>query len=394
LGGGKIQGDIRADDGEEFLDFDYSDEQRLLDETVRRLIADEYDFAARKKYLAEPHGFSAALWTKYAELGLLGLPFAEAYGGFGGGGIETMIVLEAFGRGLVLEPFLATVILGGGLVALAGSDAQKSAILPQIAAGKRKLAFAQGERRSRFDLAHVETTARKSGGGFVLNGHKSVVPHGGAADTFIVSARSAGGATDATGISLFLVERDAEGVRVRDYPTVDGLRAADVMLDGVAVGAAAVLGPLDGALPIIAAIADRAVAALCAEAVGIMETLNAMTLDYLKTRKQFGVPIGSFQVLQHRMVDNVIAAEQAKSMTIFAAMSVDGEDAAARGRAVSAAKVQVGQSGRLVGQQSIQLHGGIGMTDEYAAGHYFKRLSTIEHSFGNTDYHLDRFPAF
>jgi pimeloyl-CoA dehydrogenase small subunit len=376
------------------VDFDYSDEQRLLDETVRRLVKERYDFAARRKYLAEPGGHGATLWATYAELGLLGLPFAEQYGGFGGGGIETMIVMESFGRALALEPYLATVILGGGLIARAGDEGQKSAILPEIAAGKLKLAFAQGEPRARFDLAQVETVAKKQGPGFVLSGHKSVVPHGGAADKFIVSARTSGSAADAKGISLFIVDRDAKGVGLRDYPTVDGLRAADVTLDRVAVGADALLGPLDGASPAIAAIVDRAVAALCAEAIGIMETLNAMTLDYLKTRKQFGVPIGSFQVLQHRMVDNVIAAEQAKSMTILAALSVDGEDAARRGRAVSAAKVQVGQSGRLVGQQSIQLHGGMGMTDEYAAGHYFKRLSTIEHTFGNTDYHLDRFPAF
>jgi pimeloyl-CoA dehydrogenase small subunit len=376
------------------VDFDYSEEQRLLDETVRRLVKDEYEFAERKKYLAEPQGFSAALWAKYAELGLLGLPFAEEYGGFGGSGIETMIVMEAFGRGLALEPYLATVVLGGGLVTLAGNDGQKSAILPEIAAGNLKLAFAQSERHARYDLAHVETAAKAQGGGFVLNGHKTIVLHGGAAHKFIVSARTAGGGNDTSGISLFVVDRDAKGVAVRDYPTVDGLRAADITLSNVSVGADALLGPRDGALPIVERVVDRAVAALCAEAVGIMETLNAMTLDYIKTRKQFGVAIGSFQVLQHRMVDMTIAAEQAKSLEILAAMSADGTDDKERGRAISAAKVQIGLSGRTVGQGAIQLHGGIGMTDEYAAGHYFKRLSTIEHSFGDTDYHLDRFPAF
>jgi pimeloyl-CoA dehydrogenase small subunit len=376
------------------VDFDYSEEQRLLDDTVRRLVKDEYEFAKRKKYMAEPQGFSPALWAKYAELGLLGLPFAEEYGGFGGGGIETMIVMEAFGRGLALEPYLATVVLGGGLVALAGSDAQKSAILPEIAAGNLKLAFAHGERHSRYDLAHVDATAKPQGGGFVLNGHKTIVLHGGAAHKFIVSARVGGSAKEASGISLFLVDRDAKGVTVRDFPTVDGLRAADVTLADVSVGGDALLGPRDGALPLIVRAVDRAVTALCAEAVGIMETLNAMTLDYIKTRKQFGVAIGSFQVLQHRMVDMTIAAEQAKSMEVLAAMSIDGQDQRERERAVSAAKVQIGLSGRLVGQQAIQLHGGIGMTDEYAAGHYFKRLSSIEYSFGDTDYHLDRFPAF
>jgi len=376
------------------VDFDYSEEQRLLDETVRRLVKDEYEFADRKKYLAEPQGFSAALWAKYAELGLLGLPFAEEYGGFGGGGIETMIVMEAFGRGLALEPYLATVVLSGGLIALAGSDGQKSDILPEVAAGKMMLAFAPGERHSRYDFAQVETSAKPQGGGFILNGHKSVVLHGGAAHKLIVSARTAGSGNDKNGLSLFIVDRDAKGVTVRDYPTVDGLRAADVTLSNVSVGADALLGPRDNAYPLIVRAADRAVAALCAEAVGIMETLNAMTLDYIKTRKQFGVAIGSFQVLQHRMVDMLINAEQAKSMEILAAMSIDSNDQRERERAVSAAKVQIGQSGRFVGQQAIQLHGGIGMTDEYAAGHYFKRLSSIEHTFGDTDYHLDRFPAF
>ena len=376
------------------MDFDYSEEQRLLDETVRRLVKDEYEFAARKKYMAEPQGFSAAMWAKYAELGLLGLPFAEEYGGFGGGGIETMIVMEALGRGLALEPYLATVVLGGGLIALAGSDSQKSDILPEIAAGKMMLAFAQGERHSRFDLAYVETTAKAQGAGFALNGRKTVVLHGGSAHKFVVSARTAGSGNDKNGITLFVVDRDAKGVTVRDYPTVDGLRAADVTLADVAVGADAVLGPRDNAYPLIVRATDRAVAALCAEAVGIMETLNAMTLDYVKTRKQFGVAIGSFQVIQHRLVDMLINAEQAKSMEIFAAMSIDSDDQRERERAVSAAKVQSGQSGRFVGQQAIQLHGGIGMTDEYAAGHYFKRLSSIEHTFGDTDYHLERFPVF
>jgi len=376
------------------MDFDYSEEQRLLDETVRRLVKDEYGFAERKIYMAEPQGFSAARWGQFAELGLLGLPFAEEHGGFSGGGIETMIVMEAFGRGLVLEPYLASVVLGGGLVALAGTDAQKKAILPAVAEGKLMLAFAQAERRSRYDLDHVETSAKKDGAGFVLNGQKSIVLHGGGAHEFVVVARTAGDTQNAKGISLFLVDRGAKGVSVRDYPTVDGLRAADVTFSNVAIGADALLGPLDGAAPIIGYTVDRAISALCAEAVGIMETLNAMTLDYIKTRKQFGVSIGSFQVLQHRMVDMTIAAEQAKSMAILAAMSVDTPDAAQRRRAISAAKVQIGLSGRLVGQEAIQLHGGIGMTEEYAAGHYFKRLATIEKTFGDTDYHLDRFPAF
>jgi len=373
------------------MDFDFSDEQRMLDETVRRLVKDEYDLAKRKTYMASPEGFSRKLWQSYAEIGLLGLPFAESHGGFGGSAVESMIVMESFGRGLVLEPYLATVILGGGLVSAAGSAAQKQAILPQVAAGKLMLAFAHGERQSRYALADVETHAERDGGGYVLSGEKGVVLHGDGADQLIVSTRTGGSSRDKKGISLFLVDRKAKGVAIRGYPTVDGLRAAEVALDQVRVGADALLGAPGEAYGVIEHAVDRAIAALAAEAVGIMEVLNATTLEYLKTRKQFGMPIGSFQVLQHRMADMVLEHEQAKSMAILAALSADGADARERRRVISAAKVQIGKSGRFIGQQAIQLHGGIGMTDEYTAGHYFKRLTMIAQSFGDEDYHLDRF---
>jgi pimeloyl-CoA dehydrogenase small subunit len=373
------------------MDFDFSEEQRLLDETVRRLVKDEYDIAKRKSYMATPDGFSRPLWARYAELGLLGLPFGESLGGFGGSPVETMIVMESFGRGLAVEPFLASVVLGGGLVDLAGSAQQKQAVLAPLIAGKLLLAFAHGERQSRYGLSDVETTARKDGSGWVLNGKKSVVLNGDSADRFVVSARSAGQSRDKNGISLFLVDAKAKGVAVRGYPTVDGLRAAEVTLENVSVGADGVLGAPEAAYPVIERTVDRAIAALCAEAVGIMEVLNATTLEYLKTRKQFGVPIGSFQALQHRMADMVVEHEQAKSMATLAALSADLADTAERRRVISAAKVQIGRSGRFVGQQSIQLHGGIGMTDEYVAGHYFKRLTMIDQSFGDADHHLDRF---
>ncbi len=373
------------------MDFDFTEEQRLLDETVRRLVKDEYAFEKRKAYLAEPDGFSRKLWARYAELGLLGLPFAESEGGFGGSAVETMIVMESFGRGLVLEPFLATVVLGGSLVTLAGTPAQRKAILPAIAAGKLLLAFAHGERQARYVLADVATTARRDGGGFVLEGKKGVVLHGASADKVVVSARTAGGARDKSGIGLFLVDAKAKGVSVRGYPTVDGLRAAEVTLERVHIDGDAVLGSPEGGYATIERAVDRAIAALSAEAVGIMETLNATTLEYLKTRKQFGVPIGSFQALQHRMADMMVEAEQAKSMATLAALSADLEDTKERRRVISAAKVQVGKSGRFVGQQAIQLHGGIGMTDEYVAGHYFKRLTMIDQTFGDVDHHLDRF---
>ncbi len=373
------------------MDFDLTEEQRLLDETVRRVVKDAYDIPKRKRYMAEPGGFSRELWARYAELGLLGLPFAEAEGGFGGSAVETMIVMESFGRGLVVEPFLASVVLVGGLVALAGSAAQRQAILPQVAAGKLLLAFAHGERQARYTLSDVATTAKRDGGGFVLRGDKGVVLNGDSADLLAVSARTAGGGRERDGISLFLVDAKAKGVERRAYPTVDGLRSAEVALADVRVGADALLGTADAAYPVIEHAVDRAIAALCAEAVGIMEVLNAATLDYLKTRKQFGVPIGSFQALQHRMADMVIEHEQSKSMATLAALSADLADAAERRRVLSAAKVQIGKSGRFVGQQAIQLHGGIGMTDEYVAGHYFKRLTVMDQTFGDVDHHLDRF---
>jgi pimeloyl-CoA dehydrogenase small subunit len=373
------------------MDFDFTEEQRLLDETVRRLVKDEYTFEKRKTYLAEPDGFSRKLWARYAELGLLGLPFAESEGGFGGSAVDTMIVMESFGRGLVLEPFLTTVVLGGGLVTLAGTPAQRKANLPAVAAGKRRLAFAHGERHARYMLSDVESTARRDGSGFMLDGKKGVVLHGASADKFIVSARTAGGSRDKGGIGLFLVDAKAKGVSARGYPTVDGLRAAEVTLERVRIDSDAVLGQPDGGYEAIERTVDRAIAALCAEAVGIMETLNATTLEYLKTRKQFGVPIGSFQALQHRMADMMVEQEQAKSMAVLAALSADLDDARERRRVIAAAKVQIGKSGRFVGQQAIQLHGGIGMTDEYVAGHYFKRLTMIDQTFGDVDHHLDRF---
>jgi pimeloyl-CoA dehydrogenase small subunit len=373
------------------MDFDLTEEQRLLDETVRRLVKDEYGSEKRKGYKASPEGFSRKLWARYAEIGLLGLPFAEEHGGFGGSAVESMIVMESFGRGLALEPYLASVVLGGGLVAGAGSAAQKQAILPALAEGKLMLAFAHGEPQSRYALADVATNAARDGDGYVLNGKKAVVLHGDSADKLVVSARSGGTGRDRKGISLFLVDGKAKGVAIRGYPTVDGQRAAEIALDQVRVGADALLGAAGEAYQVIEHAVDRAIAALCAEAVGIMEVLNATTLEYLKTRKQFGVPIGSFQVLQHRMAEMMLEHEQAKSMTILAALSADGTDAKERRRVISAAKVQIGKSGRFIGQQAIQLHGGIGMTDEYTAGHYFKRLTMIAQSFGDEDYHLERF---
>ncbi len=372
------------------MDFDLSEEQRLLKESIDGLLGDAYDFEQRKRYRAEEGGFSRAIWGKFAEQGLLGLPFAEDDGGFGGGTVETMIVMEALGRALVVEPYLATVVLGGGFLRRGGSDAQRAAHLPGLIDGSRTLAFAQLERDSRYDLADVSTTAKTNGSGFVIDGEKFVVTHGDSADTLVVTARTRGGQRDRGGIGVFLVPRDARGVSAKGYPTQDGLRAADITFEGVTVGADAAIGDPEDGIKLIERVVDDARIALCAEAVGLMDECLKTTVEYIKTRKQFGVSIGTFQALQHRASDMFVALEQARSMAMYATMAGDFEDAKERAAAVAAAKVQIGRSGRFVGQQSIQLHGGVGMTEEFKIGHYFKRLTMIESTFGDTDYHLQR----
>ena len=375
------------------MDFDLSEEQRLLKESVDGLLGDAYDFDSRKKYMKEPGGWSKAIWSRFAEQGLLGLPFAEDDGGFGAGAVETMIVMEALGRALVIEPYLATVVIAGGLLRHGGSAAQKQAHIPSIIDGAKTFAFAQLEKNSRYDLADVATSAKKKGDAYVIDGEKFVVLNGEAADTLVVTARTKGGQRDASGIGVFLVPANAKGIVKKGYPTQDGLHAADITFTGVEVGADAVIGDPENALPLIERVVDEARTALCAEAVGLMDESLKATVEYLKTRKQFGVPIGSFQTLQHRAADMFVALEQARSMSMFATMACDFEDAKERATAVAAAKVQIGKSGKFVGQQSIQLHGGIGMTMEAQIGHYFKRLTMIENSFGDTEYHLRRVTA-
>jgi pimeloyl-CoA dehydrogenase small subunit len=372
------------------MDFDLSEEQRLLKESVDGLLKTSYDFEQRKKYGAEPGGWSKSLWGKLAEQGLLGLPFSEEDGGFGAGAVETMIVMEALGKALVIEPYLATVVLGGGFLRHGASAAQKAAYLPGIIDGSKTFAFAQLEKNSRYDLADVSTKAKKTGTMWVLDGAKYVVLNGASADTFVVTARTGGNQTDRNGIGVFLVPADSKGITIKGYPTQDGLHAADITFSGVVVGADNVIGDPAGGLPLVERVVDDARVALCAEAVGAMEESLKTTVEYLKTRTQFGVAIGTFQVLQHRASDMFVALEQARSMAVFATMAVDFEDAQERTNAIAAAKVQVGKSLRFVGQQSIQLHGGVGMTMEFKIGHYFKRLSMIENTFGDSDYHLKR----
>jgi pimeloyl-CoA dehydrogenase small subunit len=372
------------------MDFDLSEEQRLLKESVEGLLGSSYDFDSRKKYMAEKGGWSKAVWSKLAEQGLLGLPFSEEDGGFGAGTTEIMIVMEAMGRALVLEPYLATVVIAGGFLRHGGSAEQKAAYIPGIIDGTKTFAFAQLEKNSRYDLADVATTAKKKGAGWVIDGEKFVVANGEGADTLIVTARTRGAQRDANGIGVFLVPVNAKGITRKGYPTQDGLHAADITFTGVEIGADAAIGDPENALPLIERVVDEARTAICAEAVGIMDESLKTTVEYLKTRKQFGVPIGNFQTLQHRAADMFVALEQARSMSMFATMANDVDNAKERATAVAAAKVQIGKSGKFVGQQSIQLHGGIGMTMEAKIGHYFKRLTMIENSFGDTDYHLRR----
>jgi pimeloyl-CoA dehydrogenase small subunit len=370
------------------MDFSFTDEQRLLKQSVERLLTDRYGFEARQGFMDERTGWSRTLWRNYAELGLLGLPFEEKHGGIGGGPVETMIVMEAFGRALALEPFFATVVLAGGVLRLGASETMRAALIPKIARGELLLAFAHAERQSRYDLADIAAAARRDGADYILDGAKSLVIHGDCADQLIVSARLAGARRDRDGLGLFVVDAGAAGVSRRAYPTVDGLRAAEVTFSGVRIGADQIVGEPGKAFPLIARAVDAAIAALAAEAIGAMAAVHEMTVDYIKTRKQFGVPIGTFQVLQHRAAEMLIALEQARSMAFYATMMADEPDPTERHRAIAAAKVQIGRSGRFVGQQAIQLHGGIGMTMEYKAGHYFKRLTAIDALFGDADHHL------
>jgi pimeloyl-CoA dehydrogenase small subunit len=372
------------------MNFDLTEEQQLLKDSVTRLLADRYGFENRKTFQASADGWSRELWSQYAEIGLLGVAFTEADGGFGGGPVETMLIEEAFGGSLALEPYLATIVLAGGLIRRGGDAEQRAALIPAIASGELLLALAHSERQSGHDLFDVGASADRDGESYVLNGEKGLVLHGDCADKLIVSARKEGARRDKAGIGLFLVDAKAEGVTRRGYPTQDGMRAAEVTLANVRVAAKDELSAGEDPFPLIERVVDEAIAATSAEAVGAMSEALDMTVDYLKTRKQFGVPIGSFQALQHRASDMVVALEQARSMMMLATMMASEDNGRERAKAISAAKVQIGRSARFIGQQSIQLHGGIGMTMEYKLGHLFKRLTMIDVLFGDADYHLEK----
>jgi len=374
------------------MDFSFTSEQDQLRDTVAKLVAQRYDFDTRRKVAKSESGWRPEMWSQFAELGLLGASFTEAEGGFGSGPIEAMIIAEEFGKGLVIEPYLQTVVIGGNFLRHGGTDAQKEEHIAAIIGGEALIAFAYSEPKSRFDLNDVSTTAKKDGAGYVLNGHKAVVIGAPFATHLIVTARTSGGQRDTNGVTVFLLAKNAKGVTRRDYPTVDGLRASEVYFENVAVAADAVIGEIDGGLPLVEKVVDNAIAALCAEAVGCFKVLNEATISYAKQRKQFGQPIATFQVLQHRMVDMFMAAEQASSMTYMVTLKLDEADKA-RKLAASAAKVQIGKAGKLVSQDAVQIHGGMGMTDELNVGHFFKRVTMIESQFGNTDWHLRRYTA-
>ena len=371
------------------MDFNFTEEQSMLRDTVTSFLQDKYDFDKRRKMITSDAGRDPAIWEAFAnELGILGAPFSEDLGGLGGGAIENMIVMEEFGKALVVEPYLGTVVIGGGFLKHSGY-AGAADLIGGIIEGKVIIAFAYAEPQGRYTWSDLKTTAKKEGSGYVLNGHKAVVIGAPWATHLIVTARTGGGQRDASGVSVFIVDKTAKGVVTRDYPTVDGQRASEVFFENVSVGADALIGAEGAGLPLVERVLDEATAASCAEAVGAMRKLHEGTLEYARQRKQFGVAIASFQVLQHRMVDMFMNVEQSVSMTYMANIKVD--DDAERAKAVSAAKVQIGKACKFVGQNAIQIHGGMGMTDELAIGHYFKRVTMIEGLYGSVDHHLRRY---
>lgn len=374
------------------MDFNYTETQDMIRDTMARFLADNSGFETRQKMIGSEIGRDPAIWQALAqELGMLGASFAEEHGGLGGGHLENAIIMEEMGRAIAIEPYLQTVVLGGGALKAVGG-AQAEAVIPQIISGEAILAFAYAEPQGRYNLANLTTTAKKDGAGYVLNGHKAVVHAAPWATHLLITARSGGDQSEREGISLFLIDASADGVVKRDYPTVDGLRASEVYLENVAVGGDALLGDEGGALPVIEQIVDEATAALCHEAVGVMQQLHGQTLEYAKQRNQFGQPIGRFQVLQHRIVDMFLELEQARSMALMATLKLD-MPADERKAAVSQAKAKIAKACQITGQSAVQTHGGIGITQELAVGHYFMRATMIEKQFGDADHHFGRYEA-
>ena len=374
------------------MDFTFNEEQSLIQDQVDQFILKEYDWETRQSLSHSDLGFGQENWQKFAELGWLGISVSEDSGGFGGSAIESMLIMEAFGKGLVVEPFLETMIMSGGILDNHGSAEQKSSLLEPAIAGNMQLALAYAEPQSRFNLSDVVTEAKADGDNFTLNGYKSVVMNGPSANKIIVSARTSGSQLDENGITLFVIDSEASGLNKANYKTVDGRRASDLTIENVSVSRDDIVGELDSGYEILDSAIDKAILAISAEAVGAMEVLYKTTVEYTKTREQFGTAIGKFQVLQHRMVDMFMEYEQCKSLLYMATMKHE-EGAVDSKKAISGLKYQVGKAGKFIGQQAVQLHGGMGVTDELNVGHYFKRLTTVGTIFGNTDYHLKKYTS-
>ena len=375
------------------MNFELSEEQKMIQQSVERFVQDNYDLNTRISLSAKDSGYSSEFWKSMTELGWLGLPFDESDGGFGGNKIDVLVIMEQFGKGLVLEPFLASVVMGGGAIKKGASESLKNEILPGLIEGTKQLSFAYAEQQSRFDLEDVITSARKEGDGFVLNGQKSMVQNAETADHIIVAARTSGGQIDEDGITLFLVDANSEGLSMDNFPTVDGLRASEITLENVSVSEDRVIGNIDEGFEILQSIANDAILALSAEAVGAMEVLYKDTVEYTQQREQFDHPMSEFQVLQHRMVDMFMEYEQCKSMLYRATME-SVQDPIAAQRTIHGLKHLIGKSGLFVGENAVQLHGGMGVTEELRVGHFFKRLLVIDSMFGNADHHLQKFTTY
>lgn len=375
------------------MDFSLSEEQTMLADSITRFIDTDYDFARRQKNAGSEIGYSRETWSTFADLGWTAVPFAEKDGGLDGGPIEQMLMMEQFGRGLIVEPYMANIILAGGILRRIANDDQKANWLGPLIGGELQATLAFAEPQNRYSIANIVTTARKDGDSYLLGGQKTFVLNGDTADLIIIPARTSGNQSDETGITLFAVPGDADGLDRKGYATVDGLRAAELRLDNVRVDAASRLGEDDNGFHALSHVIDAATLAVSAEAMGIMQTMHDKTVEYSKSRVQFGVPIGSFQALQHRMVDTLMSCEQSRSLLYWCVMLIDAGDPQAS-KAISALKYQVGTAGIKVAQEAVQIHGGMGVTWDLDIAHYFKRMTAIDLMFGNADHHLDRFMAY
>jgi alkylation response protein AidB-like acyl-CoA dehydrogenase len=372
------------------MDFTYTDEQLALQDTLKRFISKDYSFDKRTQFSKSADGYSKEAWNTYAELGILALPFPEELDGLGGTAIDTMLVMDILGKGLILEPYISSIVISGGIINAFGSDPQKQEFIPKLASGEIKISLAHYEPKSRYSLNDVTTSASKSGAIWKITGQKSVVLQANSVDYLLVSARTSGNNLDESGVSIFLVRANQPGITVTTYETQDGGRAADVAFKDVEVSSDQLIGQENSGVEVLNKAIDLANAAICAEAVGIMTAVNEITLEYLKTRKQFGVPIGKFQALQHRMADMILTTEQSRSMAILAAAAQSNPDQVKRARDTAAAKAYICKAARHIGQEAVQLHGGMGVTEELNIGHYFKRLTMISLTFGDFDYHIDK----